>query len=139
MDYSAERKEQVGEPQSAHVKIVAALLAAGADPNARDNDGRTPMHVAAAAGSAEAVAALAADPNARDDGGVTPLYFAVNAGSEEAVAALRRASLDYIRAYAPPPPPPPPELPWPLRLFLFFLTFSKTKASVRRCPPKSAA
>ncbi|CDM35651.1 Ankyrin repeat-containing domain [Penicillium roqueforti FM164] len=32
---------------TAHIKIVAELLIAGADPEARDNEGRSPLHAAA--------------------------------------------------------------------------------------------
>jgi ankyrin repeat protein len=51
------------------VAAIAALAAEGADPDARDNAGRTPVHVAAFAGQADALRALAeagADMNALD-------------------------------------------------------------------------
>ena len=60
---------------------VRACLRAGADPDARDKKGVTPLHWAANNGNAAAVRALleaGADPNARDDEhGDTPLHYAV--------------------------------------------------------------
>ena len=57
------------------------LLAAGANPNARIKDGRTPLHVAAAKFSktpavAEALLAAGADPAAKDKEGKTPWHYA---------------------------------------------------------------
>ena len=73
-------------------ETVGILLAAGADPNARDIDGETPLHHAARDGEAEAVGVLleaGADWNAGDHDGDTPLYQAdVRWGRAEAVRAL---------------------------------------------------
>jgi len=77
--------------QAAWVADVTRCLAAGADPNARDEDGWTPLHLAATYDGAEAVAALlagGADLNARDEDGWTPLHVAALVGGAEAVAAL---------------------------------------------------
>jgi ankyrin repeat protein len=55
------------------------LLARGASPDARDDDGRTPLHSAVlggAVGLAGLLLEAGADPNARDQDGFTPLHFA---------------------------------------------------------------
>lgn len=53
------------------------LLAAGADPDARDNDGRTPLHFARRdAGTTRLLLNAGADPNARTDDESTPLHWA---------------------------------------------------------------
>ena len=62
---------------------VACLLANGADPNATDDKGQTPLHFIARKGVGKNQAALliehGADPNARDDAGQTPLDYAKKA------------------------------------------------------------
>ncbi|MDR1741462.1 MAG: ankyrin repeat domain-containing protein, partial [Synergistaceae bacterium] len=59
--------------------VVAALLRCGADPNARDEDGHSPLWVAALRGKADAVRILlggGAKVDEGDDDGVTPLLAA---------------------------------------------------------------
>jgi hypothetical protein len=61
-------------------EVVELLLAAGADPNARDQRGATPLHRAAAvwlgADSVAALLAAGADPGLRDKAGNTPQMIA---------------------------------------------------------------
>lgn len=60
-------------------RIVSALLRTGADANALDRDGRTPLHRCAEAGTAGVAALLlgaGARPGAADRLGVTPLHVA---------------------------------------------------------------
>ena len=75
------------------------LLAAGADPNARDDDGWTPLHFAAQAQAVEiarALLAAGAEVDARDAYGNTPLFKAVFASQGEGalITLLRDARAD---------------------------------------------
>ena len=57
---------------------VTRCLQAGVDPNARTEDGETPLHLAAGIGDAEVMEVLlqaGADPNARDNDGRLPGKF----------------------------------------------------------------
>jgi ankyrin repeat protein len=86
--------------------VVQVLLAAGADPTARDESGRTPLHVAAWCAETEPVDAdqievvrmlLAAgcDPDCEDGSGATPLIRA--ASQPELVRVLLDAGADPAR------------------------------------------
>ena len=77
--------------------LVRKYLAAGADPDARNKNGGTPLHMAAGKGHSEAIAALidaGADPDARNKNGETPLRMAAGKGHSEAIAALIDAGAD---------------------------------------------
>lgn len=70
------------------------LAAPDADPNQRDPDGRTALHLAAGGGGIEALEALleaGADPGAADVEGRTPMHFAAEAGAFVAMEILARA------------------------------------------------
>jgi ankyrin repeat protein len=76
-----------------HAGIGALLLAAGADPNARQQGGFVPLHAAAQNGDVALVRALldhGADPKATDDDGRTPGALARQKGYAEIVAMLER-------------------------------------------------
>ena len=73
------------------LKGIKDFLAKGADVNAKDEDGLTPLHRAALAGHKEIVELLitnGAEVNAKDGDGFTPLVFAVDIGHKEIVEIL---------------------------------------------------
>jgi hypothetical protein len=76
---------------------VKALVAGGADVNARDAQGRTVLLQAVEAGSAPSVAVLVAagaDVDAADNNGLTALIEATRLGHEDVVASLLDAGAD---------------------------------------------
>lgn len=67
-----------------YLKAVELIIRSGKPVDIRDDKGRTPLHIAAAAGHLEAVSLLlrhGADPNGTDDAGNTPVLLAIKAGS----------------------------------------------------------
>lgn len=77
---------------------VEALLAGGANVNARNEYGETPLHMAAFSGSydiAELLLAKGADISARtDSGSFTVLYYAVDSGSYDIAELLLSKGAD---------------------------------------------
>jgi ankyrin repeat protein len=75
-----------------HKEIVELLIDEGADVNAKDKRGTTPLHEAAGRGHnkdvAELLIAKGADVNAKDDNGWTPLHHAVPDGHKEIAELL---------------------------------------------------
>ena len=77
-----------------HAGIARALVAAGADVNAKQRHGWTPLHGAAHSGDRELVKLLlarGADPSVRHQEGKTALDLAREQGHTAVVAALERA------------------------------------------------
>ena len=73
------------------VAAIHDLLKAGAEPNASNFVGNTPLHYAAHRGRTEAIEALlaaGADQNAKNVYGATPLDIALRDGRHEAARAL---------------------------------------------------
>lgn len=78
-------------------EFVRLLLQAGADPNAEDGAGQTPMHVAAFSGDCDSLRELLAYgfPDAQDCSGNTPLHLAIYEERIEAIRMLSsRSSID---------------------------------------------
>ena len=72
--------------------VVDVLITGGADPNARDVEGETPLHQVEVVADIVALIEAGADPNARREGGYTPLHNAIFVagiqGNLELVSAL---------------------------------------------------
>jgi ankyrin repeat protein len=80
-----------------HTEIAKALIEAGADLEAKAEDGRTTIHIAAGWGHTEIVRILiqaGADLEARDSNDWTPLHRAALNSRTEAAKALIQAGAD---------------------------------------------
>ena len=81
---------------------VSACLAAGSDPEARNDDGRTPLHWAMFGNDGSEIIrtllARGADLNARDDRDMTPLNFALDTPQRALRTTTRRAIVALVDA-----------------------------------------
>lgn len=73
------------------VKVIDMLIDAGADPNARDAEGKTPIFEANTAVTVAAMLRHGADANTRDNAGRTALFYQ---GSPASIAVLLDAGAD---------------------------------------------
>ena len=84
-----------------HTQALQELLAAGADANSADEEGWTPLMIAAQGGHLEVMRALlaaGADTNMQKEGGWTALMSAVQQGHTEATRLLLGAGADVAAA-----------------------------------------
>jgi ankyrin repeat protein len=85
------RGGEVNTPARNAFKVTALLVAAGADVNARQQAGNTPLHETAQVGLVNLTRLLlehGADPNARDDNGRTPADLAREGGNTAVLEVL---------------------------------------------------
>ena len=81
----------IGQHIIGHTEIVKILAPLTDNPNARKNNGKTPIHEAAENGHTQIVKILAPltnNPNAPDEYGRTPINFAAQNGHTEIVNIL---------------------------------------------------
>lgn len=77
-----------------HKRETDMLLASGADPNARDRFGHTPIFFARSAYVAQVLVSHGADVNAKREDGAAPLHRAARTGSRQVARVLVQAGAD---------------------------------------------
>ena len=77
-----------------NIEAVKKHLAAGADVNAKDENGETPLHLAPTKETAELLIAEGADVNAKSRSGHTSLHLAAIGGQKEIAELLIAAGAD---------------------------------------------
>jgi uncharacterized protein len=83
-----------------HEKVVQMLLRLGADPNAREQDGYTPLHAATQNGHEDMIRILlygGADLTLRGKDGKTPLDLAMETGDEKTMIILREGTTKRLK------------------------------------------
>ncbi|MBT3842301.1 MAG: ankyrin repeat domain-containing protein [Verrucomicrobia bacterium] len=83
--------------EKGNIKAVKQAIVDGADVDAKDSDGWTPLHNAALKGHKEIfelLIAKGADVNAKGSSGWTPLHFAANGGYMEVAKLLIAKGVD---------------------------------------------
>lgn len=85
--------------QDCDIEKVKYYLKLGADPNIKNSDGDTPLHVAASRGRGykdivELLLNHGANPNVKNDDGATPLYWAAFYGDKDIVELLLKSGAD---------------------------------------------
>jgi len=84
----------LGAAYRGHIEFVKQHIAAGADVNAKDSGGKTPLYYARAWPMTELLISNGADVNTKDKGGRTPLHWVVMKGEKENVELLIAAGAD---------------------------------------------
>ncbi len=84
-------EDEPGKETFDAVKVIDMLIDAGADPNARDAEGKTPLFEANTSATVAAIVRRGADPKALDNNGKTPLF---NEFFDETKPALIAAGID---------------------------------------------